>query len=51
MARLPYLEKSDLAPEDQELLKRGIALHKCMANNPAAAGAQGAPAGSAAVAL
>jgi alkylhydroperoxidase family enzyme len=42
MARLPYLEKSDLAPEDQDLLKRGIALHKCMVNNPAAARAMGA---------
>lgn len=34
MARLPYLEKSDLAPEDQDLLKREITLLKCMAHSP-----------------
>jgi len=37
MARVPYLEQADLKPEDQELLKRGIALHKALVNNPAAA--------------
>lgn len=37
MARVPYLEAADLKPEDQDLLKRGIALHKALANNPAAA--------------
>ncbi|MBL6454679.1 carboxymuconolactone decarboxylase family protein [Belnapia sp. T6] len=37
MARLPYLEKSDLAPEHQSLLARDINLHKVLAHNPAAA--------------
>jgi alkylhydroperoxidase family enzyme len=37
MARLPYLEKSDLKPEDQDLLKREIALHKALVNSPGAA--------------
>jgi len=37
MARLPYLEKTDLAPEDADLLARGINLHKVLANNPGAA--------------
>ena len=41
MARLPYLDVADLAPEDQPLLKRGIALHKCLVNNPGAARAMG----------
>ena len=36
MARVPYLEQSDLAPEDRELLARPIALNRAMANNPAA---------------
>lgn len=34
MARLPYLERSDLAPENQDLLKREITLFKCMVNSP-----------------
>ena len=38
MARLPYLEKSDLKPEDQDLLKREITLHKALVNSPGAAG-------------
>lgn len=37
MARLPYLEKSELKPEDQDLLKREITLFKCMVNSPNAA--------------
>lgn len=37
MARLPYLEKTDLAPEDADLLARDINLHKILANNPGAA--------------
>lgn len=37
MARVPYLEPSDLAPEDQDLLKRPIALHKALVNSPKAA--------------
>jgi alkylhydroperoxidase family enzyme len=37
MARLPYLEKSDLKPEDQGLLSRDINLHKALAHNPDAA--------------
>ena len=41
MARLPYLEKTDLKPEDQDLLKRGIALHKALVNSPGAARAMG----------
>jgi alkylhydroperoxidase family enzyme len=34
MARVPYLDKSDLATEDQELLKRNITLHRALANSP-----------------
>jgi alkylhydroperoxidase family enzyme len=34
MARVPYLDKSDLAPEDQELLKRNITLHRALAHSP-----------------
>jgi alkylhydroperoxidase family enzyme len=34
MARVPYLEPSDLAPEDQDLIKRPIALFKALANSP-----------------
>jgi alkylhydroperoxidase family enzyme len=41
LARLPYLEKSDLRPEDQDLLKREITLHKALVNNPGAARAFG----------
>ena len=37
MARLPYLEKADLAPEDQDLLKREINLYKILAHSPNAA--------------
>lgn len=37
MARLPYLDKKDLKPEDQDLLKREITLFKCMVNSPNAA--------------
>jgi alkylhydroperoxidase family enzyme len=34
MARVPYLDKTDLAPENQELLKRNITLHRALANSP-----------------
>jgi alkylhydroperoxidase family enzyme len=34
MARVPYLDKSDLAPENQELLKRNISLHRALAHSP-----------------
>ena len=37
MARVPYLETSDLAPEDQDLLKRPISLFKALVNSPKAA--------------
>ena len=37
MARVPYLEQSDLAPEDQDLLKRPIWLAKALVNSPKAA--------------
>jgi alkylhydroperoxidase family enzyme len=37
MARVPYLEVSDLAPEDQDLLKRPISLFKALVNSPKAA--------------
>ncbi len=37
MARVPYLEPTDLAPEDQDLLKRPISLHKALVNSPNAA--------------
>ncbi len=37
MARLPYLEKKDLAPEHQDLLARDITLFKCMTHSPNAA--------------
>jgi alkylhydroperoxidase family enzyme len=37
MARVPYLEPSDLAPEDQDLLKRPISLFKALVNSPNAA--------------
>jgi alkylhydroperoxidase family enzyme len=36
MARLPYLDKADLAPEDADLLARDINLHRVLANNPGA---------------
>ncbi|MGC4005497.1 MAG: hypothetical protein QM811_21215 [Pirellulales bacterium] len=34
MARLPYLEQTDLAPENQDLLKRNITLYKQLAHSP-----------------
>ncbi len=34
MARVPYLEQADLAPEDQDLLKRPIWLTKALVNSP-----------------
>ena len=34
MARLPYLEQSDLPPEHQDLLKRNITLYKQLAHSP-----------------
>lgn len=37
MARVPYLDPSDLAPEDQDLLKRPISLNKALVNSPKAA--------------
>jgi hypothetical protein len=37
MARVPYLETSDLAPEDQDLLKRRISLSQALVNSPKAA--------------
>lgn len=37
MARLPYLEQSDLAPEYQHILKRRINLFRAMVNSPDAA--------------
>ena len=36
MARVPYLQQSDLAPEHQDILARPIALNRAMANNPSA---------------
>lgn len=37
MARVPYLDKSDLPPELQDILARPIALNRAMANSPYAA--------------
>ena len=37
MARVPYLDVGDVAPADQELLKRPIALHRALVNSPSAA--------------
>jgi alkylhydroperoxidase family enzyme len=37
MARVPYLEVSDLSPEDQDLLKRRISLFQALVNSPKAA--------------
>jgi alkylhydroperoxidase family enzyme len=37
MARVPYLEPANLAPEDQDLLKRPIWLFKALVNSPKAA--------------
>jgi alkylhydroperoxidase family enzyme len=36
MARVPYLNESDVKPEDRDVLSRPIALNRAMANNPAA---------------
>lgn len=36
MARVPYREKADLPPEQQDLLARPIALHKALVNSPGA---------------
>ena len=37
MARVPYLELSDLSAEDQDLLKRRISLFQALVNSPKAA--------------
>ena len=37
MARVPYLQQSDLPPEHQDILARPIALNRAMANSPSAA--------------
>jgi len=37
MARVPYLEKSDLLPENQDLLARRISLTRALVNSPNAA--------------
>ncbi len=37
MARVPYVDRSDLAPEDQDLLARDIALNHALVNSPGAA--------------
>lgn len=34
MARLPYIEKSDLPADQQDLLKREITLYKCLVHSP-----------------
>jgi alkylhydroperoxidase family enzyme len=34
MARVPYLDKSDLSCEDQDLLERGITLHRALVHSP-----------------
>jgi len=36
MARVPYLEPADLAPENRDLLKRNITLHRALVNSPEA---------------
>ena len=41
MARVPYLEMSDLEPENQDLLKRRISLFQALVNSPNAARAFG----------
>lgn len=40
MARVPYLDKSDLAPPDQELLDGAINLRRALVNSPNCARAQ-----------
>jgi len=37
MARVPYLDQSDLPPEHKDILSRPIALNRAMANSPNAA--------------
>lgn len=37
MARVPYRDAVDLAPEDRDLLSRPIALHRALVNSPNAA--------------
>ena len=37
MARLKYLDRSDLAPEHQDILKRNINLHRILVHSPGAA--------------
>jgi alkylhydroperoxidase family enzyme len=37
MARVPYLDKSDLSAENQDLLQRPISLHRALVNSPDAA--------------
>jgi alkylhydroperoxidase family enzyme len=37
MARVPYLQQSDLPPEHQDILARPIALHRALAHSPNAA--------------
>src|SRR5437762_12846037 len=37
MARLPYLDKSDLLPEHQDLLARNLNLYRVLAHSPRAA--------------
>jgi alkylhydroperoxidase family enzyme len=41
MARVPYLDESDLPPEHRDLLKRGINLHRALVHSPHAARAFG----------
>ncbi|MSP66540.1 MAG: carboxymuconolactone decarboxylase family protein [Alphaproteobacteria bacterium] len=36
MARLPYLDRADLAPENQDLLPRSINLYRLLAHSPGA---------------
>ncbi|MCC7348628.1 MAG: carboxymuconolactone decarboxylase family protein [Variibacter sp.] len=42
MARLPYLNKEDLAPADQDILSRNINLYRIMAHSPQAQRVQSA---------
>ena len=39
MARLPYLEADQVAPEYRDMLKRNTNLHKLLVNSPDMAGA------------
>jgi alkylhydroperoxidase family enzyme len=41
MARVPYLDRSDLPPEHKDVLARPIALNRAMANSPNASRAMG----------